>query len=560
MLCLRISEQEIEIALGNTKVAFCNSTAVADEPADLEQCVKALKIAVDMLAKIKKDGKRALNKDQNLNLKKAVEEAYMELTQLQVYFGPDKVQKCFQVAGKWRNGVPIPGPIQPPPQQTPVHESRSSVDSASLSSGGTHSIPDQFYQADVGSSSGDIDIHGEENPAGISPGSSRVDLDVSGIDEPNEEQGRPREQYVKHTGCFADAAPRTEHSTEDIDDGMPGTSTGVEGNRVGPVKDDILNPETSEAASAISPQETPASPTSESNNGQSEIAEARNVQVITEAQALFDYHGENEGELSFKVGDFVSVIEYVDDDWWRGVLEKKIGIFPRTYVQQQERTAGFDYPTVSVDVLPVVAGPSTGGSLPPAGQRQMAGSQDDALSQKPLPAVPLPSGESSTTAQPPVPPSVDPTMVPSSSASEVRNAPVIARAKALYDFPGEDEGDLPFKVGDIINVTDFMNDDWWRGALGREVGGFPTAYVQKLSPPASGYPPISIRTTNGKATVEPLFGGELPPPYQGQLAGSKAGSQGNAFSQQPYFDTPPVCGAVMPQSIGSPRPPKPPAP
>jgi len=102
MLCLRISEQEIEIALGNTKVAFCNSTAVADEPANLEQCVRALKIAVNRLTKIKKDGKRALNKDQNLNLKKAIEEAYMELTQLQVYFGLDKAQKCFQLAGKWR--------------------------------------------------------------------------------------------------------------------------------------------------------------------------------------------------------------------------------------------------------------------------------------------------------------------------------------------------------------------------------------------------------------------------------------------------------------------------
>jgi len=102
MLCLSISEQEIEVALGNTKVTFCNSTAVADAPVNLEQCVKALKIAVDTLAKIRKDGKRSLNKNQNLNLKKAIEEAYMELTQLQVYFGPDKAQKCFQVAGKWR--------------------------------------------------------------------------------------------------------------------------------------------------------------------------------------------------------------------------------------------------------------------------------------------------------------------------------------------------------------------------------------------------------------------------------------------------------------------------
>jgi hypothetical protein len=101
-MCFGISEQEIEAALGNTKVAFCNSTAVADAPANLEQCVKALKTAVDTLTKIKKDGKRALNKHQNLNLKKAIEEAYTDLRRLQGYAGPDKAQKCFEFAAKWR--------------------------------------------------------------------------------------------------------------------------------------------------------------------------------------------------------------------------------------------------------------------------------------------------------------------------------------------------------------------------------------------------------------------------------------------------------------------------
>jgi len=102
MLCFSISEQEIEIALGNTMVAFCNSTTVADKPASLEQCVYALKIAVDTLTKVKKDGKRALNKAQNIDLKNAIEDAYKELAQLQVHFGSDKAQKCFQVARKWR--------------------------------------------------------------------------------------------------------------------------------------------------------------------------------------------------------------------------------------------------------------------------------------------------------------------------------------------------------------------------------------------------------------------------------------------------------------------------
>jgi LAS superfamily LD-carboxypeptidase LdcB len=102
MLCLSTSEQEIEDALGNMKATFCNNAAVTDETANREQCVKALKTAVETLAKIKKDGKRTLNKDENIDLKKEIVDAYKELTRLQGYSGLDKAQKCFEFAEKWR--------------------------------------------------------------------------------------------------------------------------------------------------------------------------------------------------------------------------------------------------------------------------------------------------------------------------------------------------------------------------------------------------------------------------------------------------------------------------
>ncbi|KAF9349593.1 hypothetical protein BGX34_001714 [Mortierella sp. NVP85] len=385
MLCFGISEQEIEIALVNTKDAFCNNTAVADEPTNPEQCIRALKTAVDTLTKIKKDGKRALNKDQNIGLKKVVEEAYVELTRLQVYYGPDKAQKCLKSLED--GGVKyIPEPKQPPPpppppqqqqQQLPVHQSRRSVDSASLSSGGTHSIPDQFYQADVASRSGGIDIYEEKFSVGNTPESSKVDLDVLHIDEPKEDQGRPREHYVKHTGCFADAAPRTEHSPGDADGLFGNASTSIEADREDPFKDGIQNPETSEAASAAPPQETPTSSTSEYN---SEISETRNIQVIALARALFDFAGKNEGDLPFKVGNIINVIEFVDDNWWRGVLGKDVGIFPKTYVQLKPPPNG-KYPTISVQInsRQPTGRPLTGGNLPPAGQGQLAGHHDNTL-------------------------------------------------------------------------------------------------------------------------------------------------------------------------------------
>uniref|UniRef100_G1NVP8 SH3 domain-containing protein 19 n=1 Tax=Myotis lucifugus TaxID=59463 RepID=G1NVP8_MYOLU len=51
------------------------------------------------------------------------------------------------------------------------------------------------------------------------------------------------------------------------------------------------------------------------------------------AKALYDFHGDNEDELSFKAGDTITELESVDDDWMSGELMGKSGIFPKNYVQ-----------------------------------------------------------------------------------------------------------------------------------------------------------------------------------------------------------------------------------
>ncbi|KAK3844311.1 MAG: SH3 domain-containing protein [Linnemannia gamsii] len=85
---------------------------------------------------------------------------------------------------------------------------------------------------------------------------------------------------------------------------------------------------------------------------------------------------------------------------------------------------------------------------------------------------------------------------------EIRHLKVLARAQALYDFPGGDTGDLLFKTGDIISVIEYSNDDWWRGVLGYEIGVFPSAYVQRLKTPL-GHVFKSIAVSVRTSTVAP---------------------------------------------------------
>ncbi|NXD65455.1 SH319 protein, partial [Eolophus roseicapillus] len=51
------------------------------------------------------------------------------------------------------------------------------------------------------------------------------------------------------------------------------------------------------------------------------------------AKALYDFHGENEDELSFKAGEIITELESVDEDWMSGEIQGKSGMFPKNFVQ-----------------------------------------------------------------------------------------------------------------------------------------------------------------------------------------------------------------------------------
>jgi len=65
------------------------------------------------------------------------------------------------------------------------------------------------------------------------------------------------------------------------------------------------------------------------------------------------------------------------------------------------------------------------------------------------------------------------------SASYVNNSN-LGTATALYDFAGEQDGDLPFYAGEVIFVTkDDDGSGWLTGELNGRSGIFPTSYVQR---------------------------------------------------------------------------------
>ena len=51
------------------------------------------------------------------------------------------------------------------------------------------------------------------------------------------------------------------------------------------------------------------------------------------------------------------------------------------------------------------------------------------------------------------------------------------KVTALHDFTGQVDSDLTFSAGQVIEVTEKLNEEWLKGRLDGKEGEFPIAFV-----------------------------------------------------------------------------------
>lgn len=203
---------------------------------------------------------------------------------------------------------------------------------------------------------------------------------------------------------------------------------------------------------------------------------ATDSERVLYCKGMFDYNSDVPSDLSFNTGDVIKVRKKVGDEWIEGELNGRVGMFPSAYVEMMEDTLGesttasraVEYGTAKYDftgsgsdelsfakgdkieVTEVISDDWLRGKL--GGHEGMFPRTFVELSQ-----------ELGTECQ-----SVDDEAAP--------------KAKALFDFDGEFEDELSFKVDDIIVLLERVNEEWLRGEMNGKVGRFPATFVDILTP------------------------------------------------------------------------------
>uniref|UniRef100_A0A8C6X8F3 Intersectin 2 n=1 Tax=Naja naja TaxID=35670 RepID=A0A8C6X8F3_NAJNA len=200
---------------------------------------------------------------------------------------------------------------------------------------------------------------------------------------------------------------------------------------------------------------------------------------VSEYVALYPYSSSEPGDLTFTEGEEI-VVSQKDGEWWTGRIGDRSGIFPSNYVKPKDHDIS---PTASkmgtLNKKPEIAQVTTAYTASGTEQLSLAPGQLIVILKKnstgwwqgelqargkkrqkgwfPATHVKL-LGPSNEKTMPPVHP--------------------VCQVIAMYDYTANNEDELTFSKGHLINVMNKEDMDWWQGEINGVYGLFPSNYVK----------------------------------------------------------------------------------
>ncbi|XP_070768172.1 SH3 domain-containing protein 21 isoform X2 [Enoplosus armatus] len=165
------------------------------------------------------------------------------------------------------------------------------------------------------------------------------------------------------------------------------------------------------------------------------LRKTKKMKQTRKCEVAFAYSPMNEDELDLVVGETVEIIREIEDGWWMGVKNGKVGAFPSNFVKE-------------IFVSPKEGKHSEGKARPKL---------TDAVFNKEI-----------------------------SQRATVRNKArnVVECCQVMFDHNAKAEDELEMKKGDVVVILRKETEDegWWEGELNGRCGFFPDNYVMVIPP------------------------------------------------------------------------------
>ncbi|CAF0785341.1 unnamed protein product [Adineta ricciae] len=173
--------------------------------------------------------------------------------------------------------------------------------------------------------------------------------------------------------------------------------------------------------------------------------------TLFQVKVAYAYTPVHDDELPINPNDIVNVTRMVEEGWYEGILDGKLGLFPSNYVTRitEENSSKKD---------------------PPVKRKPVNGV--GVMFNKDVGKATSPTSMDTPSSHPKTPP----------SQASKKTTPI--KARVLFDYKKSADDELSLSVGDIVTVLEkhLEDDGWWKGELNGRIGVFPDNYVEELPP------------------------------------------------------------------------------
>ncbi|XP_069831930.1 CD2-associated protein isoform X2 [Dendropsophus ebraccatus] len=197
----------------------------------------------------------------------------------------------------------------------------------------------------------------------------------------------------------------------------------------------------------------------------------------------YDYEAVHEDELTMRVGDIIKNVKRLDEEgWMEGELNGKRGAFPDNFVKEVKKDAEPKEENLH--------------------KREKSGNVASLVQRMSVIGIP-------GMGPPPPPPN-----------KSLKKKSKKRQCKVVFEYIPQNEDELELKLGEVLDITEEVEEGWWSGTINGRSGLFPSNFVKELdlsddgeSQESSEDPEPATATVASPASplLSPAINSEVPP-------------------------------------------------